>query len=411
MGNRTLKASMHSSDKLYACRDAAPVQLTMGDYAKLLFAWLFVPLQDDWGCFELNIRKIVGVNFWIFEQPPSEEQLTRTAHILNANGLLFVWEQGEKVWGYLTGKEEGRLPALDSRRLRHTPSLHPDSPGIKRTDRTPTADWPEVRAYLANYQQLTPVSDGSLTGFHVPPQCLYSASILPPSSSTRPPSPSVKTPPSPVRPPSCAAQPPPASEQPPPASTSPPLARARAELRTKNLDLRPIRSFLRKEVGGRKRGKAKQPGEEKTGAIIKKNLKNLAKTKTLQAAGRDGDLRKHMAAGIFRKKVLNCFDDFHLSRERGGTHDFGEIVYAMTQEAAKSLLSNRGAVELRGLETDTLVKKAWQQILPHIPRFQALQDYQTRKLQIASAVINQVLDVAMNLARKKNGNYILDSRK
>jgi hypothetical protein len=104
--------AMWSSDKLARC---AP-------WAQPEYAWLY-GLADARGCFEMtNLRVILGkvaairVGFTL-------ELLERILAEFHANGLLFVWNQGGKLYGHWTNsKKKGRLPgpALLKRYSQHS---------------------------------------------------------------------------------------------------------------------------------------------------------------------------------------------------------------------------------------------------------------------------------------------------
>jgi len=88
--------------------------------AQLHYPRLYL-LTDDWSCFEIDLPVIMGRVY------PKMKRVDWRS-ILNflieyrENGLLFIWrDQMRTVFGYFTGKEEGRLFPPSRRHKRQTP--------------------------------------------------------------------------------------------------------------------------------------------------------------------------------------------------------------------------------------------------------------------------------------------------
>jgi hypothetical protein len=89
-----------ASDKLASC---AP-------WARVEYAWMY-GLADCNGTFELTNLRVIFGRVYAIRDDISIEHLSRVLEEFNAKGLLFIWEENGKKYGYWTGSEvQGRLP-------------------------------------------------------------------------------------------------------------------------------------------------------------------------------------------------------------------------------------------------------------------------------------------------------------
>ena len=110
MANRVIKDSLWSSDKLAECNQTAQLH-----YPRIYL------LCDEWSCFELDITHIIKTCYEKFKKPPRPNEIESHLNDFETHGLLFVWYENGKAYGYWTGKEDGRLPSPSRRHKRHTP--------------------------------------------------------------------------------------------------------------------------------------------------------------------------------------------------------------------------------------------------------------------------------------------------
>lgn len=108
MSNRVIKDSIWTSKKLARC--SINTQL---HYPRLYL------LVDDYSCFEIDSEVIKGLAYPKLKIDCS--QIEAFLNELEANGLLFSWQQNGTSYGYFTGEEEGRLPPPSRRHKRQTP--------------------------------------------------------------------------------------------------------------------------------------------------------------------------------------------------------------------------------------------------------------------------------------------------
>lgn len=385
MANRTLKDAIHTSDKLAACNTPADDTLTLpfGDAARLAYAYIFVPQQDDYGCFELNpaVMMIQCCGRWQSPLPP--DTILRFAQVLNHHGLLFVWEQQDKKWGYLTGKEAGRLPEPSRRHKRKTPicpstdalGLDPliekPDPKNKRLEAkrkeleikyhsVPACIWPEVTEYLSTYKQLQLETDGLLEGFKL----VRAASASPQTTTASPQLP---------------------TEHPQGAT----LARGGADLDPDpdpDPDLNPPSSASQSSQSTNTGTASKN--RRKTGPTTfgKEILKKLA-----EKVGGNGQLQKHYEKAIYRNDLLTGYDNVSRVKE-----SFTELAKWTIYKAAKLLLVQREQ-ELKMLGTEELGDFAWQKLQGKLGPIERLKNYDSRKKQLAGKVIKAVAAGAIEL--------------
>ncbi len=356
MPNRVIKDAIYLSDKLAACRDEQPVALTTGDVAKLLYTWVGIVQQDDHGCFELNVPVLRIRCFGRFESMPSETLILRCLQLLNTAGLLFVWEEGGKLWAYVTGQEAGRLPEPSRRRKRGTPTLgHPAKK--KSGELWQSCDWPEVQEYLATFKDLRPATDGLLKGF----KAVRAASASPQSPTDSPQSATVS--------------PQPPSDSPP----SPSLARAGADQDHEH------------ETGtGSNRDGTRPPRQSE----VSKALRELA-----GSMGNNGSLRKKLEEGIYRNRLFASYDDYMIEQERRGAgKKLTEFVArGVLEEAVKLLLVSRGFRELGKVNSSQLADTAWPRVQKGLVHLADLTNYDVTKRQLGGHVINCVVNAALEL--------------
>lgn len=98
--------------------------------------------------------------------------------------------------------------------------------------------------------------------------------------------------------------------------------------------------------------------------------------------------RAHLEAGIYRKKIADAYFD----ATRGGMGPDACVQEAL-REGVRSMLGNRGA-ELRGATEDKFVSSAWDQILGGLGALHAVQNFETRSLQVVAVCTRVVTDLA-----------------
>ena len=109
MSNKVLKDSIWTSKKLSRCSLMAQLH-----YPRLYL------LTDDWSCLEIDLDVIRGR---AYPKLPvvTLKDIEGYLKEFEGNGLLFVWTLNGSVYGYFTGKEEGRLDSPSRRHSRKTP--------------------------------------------------------------------------------------------------------------------------------------------------------------------------------------------------------------------------------------------------------------------------------------------------
>ncbi len=127
MANRVIKDSVWRSEKLGRCSDVAHVH-----YHNIYL------LCDDYACFEIDVRHIINTCYESYKKKPKTEVIESWLNEYELNGLLFVWHEDGKAFGYFTGKEEDRLP----------------SPSRRHKRRTPEPPQKELASYLQTYNSL-----------------------------------------------------------------------------------------------------------------------------------------------------------------------------------------------------------------------------------------------------------------
>ena len=110
MPNRVIKEKIWTNPRLARCSLNAQLH-----YPRLLL------LYDDYGCLDLDIESIRGKVYSKLLNVVSLEDIEGCLNEYVAKGLLFVWSTNNTEYGYFTGEEEGRLPALSRRHKRTTP--------------------------------------------------------------------------------------------------------------------------------------------------------------------------------------------------------------------------------------------------------------------------------------------------
>ena len=348
--NRIIKKAIYDSDKLAACSDAAKLH-----YNHLL------PLQDNFGCWEINVRLIRKNCYGHFQQPPAEEEILGWIQEWNHSGLLFVWQaEGGKLWGYITGEEKGRLPEPSRRGERKSPVFQRE----------------QLLHYQQSHKELQPAS----SGFKVVQAA--SASPQPPSTTNE--------------------RPPPALNPPQPASSrlnvpqAPSLARAGAELELES-ELEPEKSTVHNSA------RSQEPRTVHSSSV-KKTLGDLGKNMEASAE-KNGDLRKQLEKGIHRNRLFANYDDLFSAAKKKRKNpqtflsDFEDLMQKWVDDCVNLLLSERGAVELKGIVPHFLVNKAREKIEPSLQIMFGVKDYDKRKRQAGGRLINCVVDAALELRK------------
>lgn len=62
----------------------------------------FILLADDFGCFDANARVLLGKG-WPLREDVTERKVAGWITELERAGMLFVWDEGGRRYGYLTG--------------------------------------------------------------------------------------------------------------------------------------------------------------------------------------------------------------------------------------------------------------------------------------------------------------------
>ncbi|MCI0402039.1 MAG: hypothetical protein L0212_00765 [Acidobacteria bacterium] len=358
MPNHVLKDGVLTSDKLAACRLSAPPESwwapTPGDLARLAYPWCLLPLYDDWGCFELSLPLVRIRCFSRFEAVPSVEQLGVLFQLWNHHGLLFVWEERGKGWAYVTGDEKGRLFSPSRRHSRKTPTLG-------NPPRLPSANWPQVRKYLATFNSLQPATECLLSGYKLIP-----SSYGKPTEHLQP-------------------------------DYEPPTKSAPHTHLHPHLHLHPQqKQSHRQKTASSDSSKAKHKHGEPL-KPVSEILKDLG-----GGENKNGDL----AQGIDRRKLFNTYEDLIIEQARlepvlPPDQTLTEFVARGTLEQAVTLLLvERGLTYFGGkVNSSQLVDVAWPRIAKVLPAFAAVRDYDQRKRQFGAGVINCVVATAIELKR------------
>jgi len=137
-----------------------------------------------------------------------------------------------------------------------------------------------------------------------------------------------------------------------------------------------------------------RPLRENTLTRIRTEIFRMAKTKDL--AKRDNSHRNpqvaHLESGIYRHHVSAAyFDSIH----GGLVHE--QAFREAFDQAIRSLIGNRGAVELRGIKTEALQNAAWVRLAPYVETFAGISDYQARENQIVGVIVRVVAEAALSL--------------
>lgn len=103
------------------------------------------------------------------------------------------------------------------------------------------------------------------------------------------------------------------------------------------------------------------------------------------------DKRKHLEKVIFRKKIDAAYFD-------GRYLDPGEQLLEAVRAAALSLAANRG-FELAPLTHGEIAAYAFARVRTALPVFQRISDFERRRRVVTGAVVNAVVDAAMELSR------------
>jgi len=110
VSNRVIKDDIWTSKKLARCSLCS----------QLHFPRLYL-LVDDWSCLEIDYEVILGKAYPKLRKKVRIITIKACFADFEDNGLLFTWTVQDRLYGYFTGKEEGRLPAPTRRHKRQTP--------------------------------------------------------------------------------------------------------------------------------------------------------------------------------------------------------------------------------------------------------------------------------------------------
>lgn len=146
-----------------------------------------------------------------------------------------------------------------------------------------------------------------------------------------------------------------------------------------------------------KKGDPRSVGCQVLNVGTRKNAANPfpgLRTEKLQPSANPGNeqLRRHLERGVFRQQVDAAYFDFL----HGGKTE-AEAIEGAVEEAARSLLSNRGAVELRGVEVRPLIDLAWEHIRPHVKSVATIGDFDRRRKHVVGIVVREVVNAALDL--------------
>lgn len=388
MPNRTIKgeAIWVHSDKLATCLSADPIawELTVGTLSRLLYSYLFIPLQDDWGCFELNPPVWRIQCFGRFPVLPPEALLIACALELNHHGLLFTWEEQGKAWAYLTGKEAGRLPEPTRRHSRKTPTL-----GHK--PKVPCQDWPQVVHYLNTYKQLQPATGGILTGYRVVQAA--SASPQPPTRGLQQTTGDYKAPTIDYKSPTIARAG--ADPDPDPESDHEQDQDQHLQL-SQDAQGKPKKAAQPTTTTTRLRN-ATTKLQPPTGQLQSPTDKPQQGTSKLERLGKDNrNLREHLTTGIYRNDLFDYFDNSYRRCDAEKKRGLALLARELTNKCAQLLLVNRGQKELPKATVESLSEAAWGEVAASLPVFEHLKNYDARKRQLVGHVINCVVAAALH---------------
>lgn len=145
-----------------------------------------------------------------------------------------------------------------------------------------------------------------------------------------------------------------------------------------------------------------EPREETAGARptssqVQEALGKIAKQLDPKA-NRNGGIRAHIEAGIFRKKIEAAYFD----ATDGGIAP-AECILQAVNEGALSLCGNR-SVELKGLTHGELAEMAWAKIAPSAETISSMKTFEARSRQVVAIATRCVTDAAMEfLAERKGG--------
>jgi hypothetical protein len=136
---------------------------------------------------------------------------------------------------------------------------------------------------------------------------------------------------------------------------------------------------------------------EKAGASPTRSQIRKALGKTLRHldSSPNGDQRKHLEEGIYRKKIGAAY--FDATRE-GMKPD--ECIRQSVLAGALTLMGNR-SVELKGLADKELVAQVWERIRPGISTLHEVQDFETRRKHVVSVVTRCLTDVAFEFWKRQ----------
>src|SRR5262249_5992512 len=110
--------ALWSSDKIARC----------AEWAQAEYAWVY-GLADAYGCFELTNIRVIWGKVAAIRKNLCPEDFARIVEEFHQKGLLFIWEEGGKRYGFWTNSDKpGRLPpaSLRARYARTTPEVPTD---------------------------------------------------------------------------------------------------------------------------------------------------------------------------------------------------------------------------------------------------------------------------------------------
>lgn len=163
----------------------------------------------------------------------------------------------------------------------------------------------------------------------------------------------------------------------------------------------PARSEIAESEGAQRKNPQKRanrcPIETSNKNALRANVSRLAKSKSVSHLNPHRSSETvHLEAGIFRHYVSAAyFDSVHngLSHKEG----FGEAL----DQAIRSLLSNRGAVELRGVHEESLHAATWTRLAAFVEPLAQISDYSRRENQVVSTIVRVVCEEALRLTTSK----------
>jgi len=139
------------------------------EWMRAEYAWLY-PLADAYGCFELTSIAVIRGKVAPHRTKLTEKRLLQIFDEFHKQGLLFVWWQNGRKYGYWTGSDrKGRLPR-PSRRSQNYEKVH--SPPVPRK---------ELRLYLQELgeqpERRLPDKDASSASASASAKALANASV------------------------------------------------------------------------------------------------------------------------------------------------------------------------------------------------------------------------------------------